>query len=79
MTPSLLTTIIGNVPSLIGFAILSWFLFARLRKCEDARDALTKEHSQMFERMADLRVRIAVLESKNDAAVVVAAERKLRE
>ena len=79
MSAAVLTAIIGNVPSLIGFAVLSWFLFARLRKCEDAREALTLEHTRLFERMSDLRVRIAVLESRNDAAVVVAAERTLRE
>ena len=73
------TAVVGNVPSLIGFAILSWYLFARLRKCEDARDALTGEHTRLFERIADLRVRIAVLESRNDNAAIVAMERNLRE
>ena len=56
MSAALLTAIIGNVPSLIGFAVLSWFLAARLRRCEDARDQLAREHS-------DFRVRIAVLET----------------
>ena len=73
------TAIAGNVPSLVGFAILSWYLFARLRKCEDARDSLTAEHTRLFERMSDLRVRVAVLETRNDNAAVVAAERTLRE
>ena len=56
MSATLLTAIIGNVPSLIGFAILTWFLAGRLRRCEEARDTLSKEHS-------DFRVRIAVLEN----------------
>ena len=65
----------GNVPSLIGFAILTWFLAGQLRKCVEARDALAVEHTRMYERIADLRVRIAVLESRNDNAAVVAMER----
>ena len=54
---SLWETIIVQAPSLTGLGILSWYLLKRLNKCEDNKDILQEEHS-------DMRVRIAKLETQ---------------
>ena len=57
MNPQIWETMLINLPSLTGFIILSWYLLLRLKACEEARDVLQKEHS-------DLLVRITRLEER---------------
>ena len=56
--PNILETVIAQLPSLAGLVVLSWYLLTRLKACEEARETLSKEHTDLLVRVAKLETQV---------------------